>query len=197
MLVKKREEILEEAFLRHRVPRRTAREFEEILVAEFVSVTGGVLAGALLGHFVNELVKHPGILILLPGFLAMRGNISGALSARIGAALHLNLLNKHKKSFLHANALAAFVLSLITAGFLGIVAYAGTRVFFHANAPDIILVALFASIISNLLLIPLTTRTTIWLYRHEFDPDNIMGPYITTIGDVISVVSLIVAVVII
>jgi cation transporter-like permease len=46
-------------------------------------------------------------------------------------------------------------------------------------------------------MIPLTTRTVVWLWRHGHHPENIMGPYITTIGDIISVVSLILAVIIV
>ena len=33
-----------------------------------------------------------------------------------------------------------------------------------------------------------------WLFRHGLDPDDIMGPYITTIGDIIMVGSLYLAV---
>ncbi len=180
------------------VPKKTYREFEEILVIEFVSVTGGVLAGALLAQYLDKIALVPGLLILLPGFLAMRGDISGSMAARIGAALHAGLLKHHKLGyFLRSNAWAAFVLGVVASVFLGIVAWLGTRWFFGVNSPDIILVALIASVISNLVLIPVTTRTTIWLFRHGHDPDNIMAPYITTIGDIVSVASLIIAILVV
>lgn len=180
------------------VPKKTYREFEEILVIEFISVTGGVIAGAILAQFLGKIALVPGLLILLPGFLAMRGNISGSMAARIGAALHVGLLKHHKqKYFLHSNVWAAFVLSIVVSFFLGVVAWLGTRWFFGINSPDIILVALIASVISNIILIPITTRTTIWLFRHGYDPDNIMAPYITTIGDIVSVASLIIAILVV
>lgn len=194
LITKAEEELL--VTLPSRVRRRTIREFEEILVSEFISVTGGVLAGALIATYLDKIALVPGLLILLPGFLAMRGNISGSLAARLGAALHLGLLKKHP-GLLHRNAWAAFTLSIVVSAILGLVAYAGTWLFFHIHHPQIILVAVIASIISNIILIPLTTKTTIWLFNHGHDPDNIMGPYITTVGDIVSVVSLIIAIVVV
>lgn len=194
--VKAEEELLK--FIRPKVPKKTYREFEEILVIEFISVTGGVLAGALLAYFLDKIALIPGLLIFLPGFLAMRGNISGSLAARVGEALHLGLL-KHKKHryFFHANNWAAFTLGVLVSLFLSIVAYLGTLWFFKVNAPQIIAIALIAGIISNILMIPLTSRVAVWLFRHGYDPDNIMGPYITTVGDVISVAALIIAILVV
>ena len=119
--------------LTQRFRKKTIREFEEILGAEFISVTGGVLAGAMLGQMVGELAKHPGILILLPGFLAMRGNIAGSLAARLSAALHLKIIDGKNDHVTQANVWAASALSLIISAFLGVVAYASTLLFFHAN----------------------------------------------------------------
>jgi mgtE-like transporter len=190
------EELLK--FVKPKVPKRTYREFEEILVIEFISVTGGVFAGALLAQYIGKIALVPGLLILLPGFLAMRGNISGSLAARLGEALHLGLL-KHRnwRQFLHTNAMAAFTLSIAAAALLGLVTYGATWWFFSLNAPKIMLVAIIASIISNAILIPLTTSATFWLFRKGHDPDNIMAPYITTVGDIVSVASLILAVVLV
>jgi len=182
---------------KHKLSKKTYREFEEILVIEFISVTGGVFAGALLAHFLDKLALIPGLLILMPGFLAMRGNISGAMAARLSTALHLGLvLHDKDRHVLRSNTWAAFALGVLASVFLGIVAYLGTLLFFRMQSPDIILVAFIAGIISNLIMIPLTSWTTLWLFRHGHDPDNIMGPYITTVGDIVSVISLIIAVVI-
>ena len=185
-------------FLKTRFRRRTVREFEEILVSEFVSVTGGVIAGAILAAYLDKIALVPGILILLPGFLEMRGNISGALAARLSAGLHLGLLDRgNHPRLLRANVWAAFALSVVVSAILGVVAYAGTYFFFHMHAPKIILIAVLASVISNVILVPLTTHMTFWLFRHNLDPDNIMGPYITTVGDIVSIVSLVIAIVVV
>jgi mgtE-like transporter len=195
--VKKEESILHwterelKAIAKPKVPKRTYREFGEIFVSEMISVTGGIFAGTMLALAVDKLALIPGILILMPGFLEMRGNIAGSLAARLSTSLHLKLLNGKKGSRIKtSNVWAAFLLGILVSAFLGFVAYVGTLLFFKINYPKIMIVALAAGIVSNLIMIPITTKTTIWLYRHGHDPDNIMGPYITTLGDIVSVASL-------
>jgi mgtE-like transporter len=194
--MKAEQELLQ--FIKPSVARKTTREFEEILFSEFFSVTGGVLAGTLLAHALDKIALIPGILILLPGFFAMRGNISGTLAARLGAALHLGLLrHRGAQRFLKTNERASFALGVLASLFLGTVAYTGTWLFFGINAPRIILLAAVAGIISNLIMIPVTARLTLWLFKRGHDPDNVMGPYITMIGDIVSIISVLLAVVVV
>jgi len=170
-------------------------DFKEIMTAEFISTTGGIFAGFLLGTYINKLDLIPGLFILLPGFLEMRGNISGSLSARLSAALFLNAIKPKlsKQRLLKGNVIATFILVFSLSTILGIIAYFISSIFFNVNNVSIIFVALIAGIISNLIEIPLTIVTTFWLYKRGYDPNNIMGPYVTTSGDIISVVSLLLA----
>jgi len=54
-----------------------------------------------------------------------------------------------------------------------------------------------AGIIVNAIEIPLTLFTTFYLFRKGHDPNNIMGPFITSTGDVTSIISLLIALVLI
>lgn len=172
------------------------KDFVEILSGEFVSVTGGIFAGSLLAIFTNQVLLIPGLFVLLPGFLEMRGNIFGSLAARLGSALHLGTLSPSSRDnkFLRANVLASWVLAVFVSAILGTVAYIAVLLFFKINTPKIIVISVTAAIISNIILVPLTTRTTLWLFKKGYDPDDIMGPYITTVGDVASVISIILAI---
>jgi mgtE-like transporter len=172
------------------------QDFREILTSELISVTGGLFAGFLLALFTDQLLLIPGIFILIPGFLEMRGNISGSLSARLGSGLWVGALRPQlrKNRVLHGNLLASAVLVLAVSLVLGAVAYAASLLFFGINAPQLLAVALLAGIISNVIEIPLTAATTFWLFRRGHDPANIMGPYVTTTGDIISIVSLVAAI---
>ena len=76
-------------------------------------------------------------------------------------------------------------------------AYFASGFIFHVSDVGIILVALIAGILSNIIEVPLTIIVTFWLFRHGHDPNNIMGPYVTTTGDIISILSLLVAVLIV
>jgi mgtE-like transporter len=175
-----------------------SKDFREILTAELLSVSGGLVAGTMLSFAVNKIYLIPGLLILLPGFLEMRGNISGSLSARLSAGLLLGVIKPKIRSskIINGNIIASFVLVVILSLFLGIVAYATSYYFFGVYSLKIILVSIVAGMLSNLVEIPLTVATTFWLFSKGHDPNNVMGPYITTTGDIISIVSLLAAVVI-
>lgn len=174
------------------------KDFREILTVEMISVTGGLLAGLALTLVTDKLYLIPGLLILLPGFLEMRGNISGSLSARLSAGLHVHAFDKKydRKKIIRGNILGSVVLVVILSLFLGIVAYYLSYQFFYVTSPNIILISVAAGLLSNLIEIPLAIIATFWLFRHGHDPNNIMGPYVTTTGDIISIVSLIAALVV-
>jgi mgtE-like transporter len=176
------------------------RDFREMLSAELISVTGGLFAGFLLAFATNKFELVPGLFILLPGFLEMRGNISGTLSGRLSSGLFVGALKprfSRKNKILKGNIIASIVLVMVVSLTLGIVAFFGSAFIFHVSNVSIIFVALIAGVLSNVIEIPLTIATTFWLFRHGHDPNNIMGPYVTTTGDITSVVSLLIAVIII
>ncbi len=60
--------------------------------------------------------------------------------------------------------------------------------------PEIIMVPLLAGILSNFILNRLALFATIYFFRRGHDPNNIMGPFVTTAGDVISTISLLVVI---
>lgn len=170
-------------------------EFSEGLLAEIISVSGGVFAGSLLVLSIGRIELLPGLLVLLPGFLEMRGSISGSLSARLSAALFLKYTRPRvRRNFvLRENVVSSVILALAVSIVLGIIAFLISLYIFGIFSPMIIFVALVAGLISNMIEIPLTIFFTFWLFSHGHDPNNVMGPYITTVGDIVSIISIIIA----
>src|SRR3989338_6201567 len=80
------------------------KDFKEITATQFVSLTGGLMAGTILSTFSNNLLIVPGLFVLYPGFLALKGEIHGSLSARLSSALHIGdvkvatMLNKYESN---------------------------------------------------------------------------------------------------
>ena len=175
------------------------KDFDEILTAEMASTAGGLLAGTLLAFITNKIELIPALLIFLPGFLEMRGNISGSLSARLSSALFLGATKPkiRKNRILRGNVAAALFLVLLVSVILGMAAFFMNMVFFGIFDYRIIYIAFIAGMLSNVIEVPLAVFTTFWLFRHGHDPNNIMGPYITTTGDISSVLSIFIAIVII
>jgi len=173
-----------------------SKDFKEIFIAELISITGGLIAGATIAFYVDELLIIPGLFILIPGFLEMRNALAGSLTGRLGTALHLGSTEPKVKGnkFAMQNITASFILSIIVALVLATVAYTATYIFFKESSLDLFVIALLAALISNFIENAISLYTTFWLFRKGYDPDNIMGPYITTTGDIISVLSLVVSV---
>ena len=133
-----------------------------------------------------------GLFILLPGLLELHGNIYGSLSARLGNLLLLNKLKDKKdlKQFLKHNIPAVLFLVFFVSLVLGLFSYVFVYFIFDTGNQAIILISVLSSLLSSIFEIPLTIGTTLWVYRKGLDPEDIMGPYVTTLGDIISIISI-------
>ena len=174
------------------------RDFREILASELVSITGGLLAGTMLAFATNQLALVPGLFILLPGFLEMRGNISGTLDARLVSGLWAGVVKPRvrRNRILRGNILADIFLAAAVSAVLGVVAWAASYLIFGINSTSLIAISLIAGIFSNVIEIPATVLVTFWLFRHGHDPNDIMGPYVTMMGDIVSIASVVLALII-
>lgn len=174
-------------------------EFKEIFFSQLISITFGLSAGTILAIYTDKLLLIPGMLILLPGFLEMRGNISGSLASRISSGLFLGVIktNKIKTHLIKGNIFASLLLALIISIVLGIIALLFNYIIIEKLVFDIILISVVAGVLSNIIEIPLTILTTFYFFKRGHDPNNIMGPFVTSTGDISSILSLLIAVVII
>ncbi len=174
--------------------------FKEILASQIITVGGGLAAGILLALYTKKLLLIPGILILLPGFLEMRGSISGSFASRISSGLFLGVINPKLTKItklIRGNIIASFWLTSVGALVLGLLAFGFNYVVLKVFTPQLIFIPIIAALISNILQIPLTLMLTLYLFKKGHDPNNIIGPFITSSEDLMSIVSLLIAVVLI
>src|ERR1700704_1984977 len=78
------------------------------LAALLVSSGGDLLAGLTLGAITHTLQALPGLLVLVPAAIGMRGNIFGALGSRLGTAIHTGTftLSRRRSTVVGQNLLA-------------------------------------------------------------------------------------------
>jgi len=166
------------------------KNFREIFSAQLFSIVGGIIVGVVLAVYMDKIFLIPGMLIIIPGFLEM--HISGTFASRISAGLFLRVINPKRlhTKLIRGNAKSSFLLSITISLVLGLLAFLFNFFILKVLTPKIILIPLLAGILSNLILIPLTLSTTVYLFKKGHDPNNIMGPFITTAGDMISIISL-------
>ncbi|MFQ5871946.1 MAG: magnesium transporter, partial [Candidatus Geothermarchaeales archaeon] len=107
------------------VNRRTRRLFTETLVGELVGISGSLLAGYGLAFMLDDLRSLPAFLVLVPAFLEMRGNISGASAARTATALHLGTITSRLEfsEELQTEIVVSTFLGIFLSAVLGVVAH--------------------------------------------------------------------------
>ena len=84
------------------------------LTALLVSSGGDLLAGLTLGALTHTLEQLPGLLVLVPAAIGMRGNIFGALGSRLGTSIHAGTfrLTRRRDTIVGQNILASLALTL-------------------------------------------------------------------------------------
>lgn len=177
----------------------TRERISEIFATEIMSISGGLFAGALIAVSIDRLLLVPGLFVLLPGFLSMRGNILGTLSARLTSALHLGTLAPSFKRhpILGGNLIGAFLLVLLISAALGLIAAFVNWLIIGQFSLLVFYVAILAGILSNIIEIPIAIVSVFQLFKRGYHPENIMGPYITTVGDIVSLVALLIVIILV
>jgi mgtE-like transporter len=175
------------------------RAYREGLPALGASVVGGLVAGVVLGGMRGDLRAVPGLLVLIPALLATRGNVYGSLGARIATGLHQGLVEPRVD--LGDERLRGAVVAAIANGLLA-GAFAATVVFLLLTAlggnpapyPVLVGVALISGLLSGVTLSTIVVVLVFAGYRRGRDPDTLVGPIVTTSGDLFGLVFLVLAV---
>jgi mgtE-like transporter len=162
-----------------------------------VSAAGGLLAGVVLGGMDAELEAVPGLLVMVPAFLAIRGSVYGSLGSRLSSALHQGLIDPvfEVDERLASAAIAAVLNGLLASLFaavltVGLLSALGAP---HAPLPTLVLIALVGGALAGLALTVTIVVVVFTGFRRGMNPDDLVGPAVTTAGDVFGMASLFVA----
>ncbi|MCD4740753.1 magnesium transporter [archaeon] len=169
-----------------------------LLIAGVGELAAGVMLGMLLNRYTstNLLIQVdytpfiPGVLVILPSLMNLRGAISSTFAARLGSAHHLGLMRK--KNLFNKTVVegikSSFVLALISSTVVAMFAYVASQALgIKATLGFFLFVAITSSLVSALLLGIFTAVLIRYSIKKHLDPDNITIPLITTIGDLLLV----------
>jgi len=173
--------------------------YREALPALGASLVGGLLAGVVLGGMRADLRSVPGLLVLVPALLATRGNVYGSLGARLATGLHQGLIEPRVAAGdrrLRAAVAAALANGIVTSLFAAaavvvILTMLGNPV---ASLPRMLGIALIAGLLSGVTLVAVVVTVVFAGYRRGHNPDTLVGPLVTTTGDVFGILFLLIAV---
>lgn len=151
---------------------------------------GGIVAGKTLAGMIDLLEEIPGLIIIIPAIIALRGNISTTLGSRLGSAYHLGIIDAENlwNEDLKQNIIGTLVLSFLISIIIGVLAYTTSIIFFNINPNPIkiIFIVILAGILSGIILTFLTIIIIFAVFKRGYDPDNITGPALATFGDIIT-----------
>lgn len=179
---------------------RVVRIYRESLPVLLVSLGGGLFAGAVLGTeaMIAGFERYPGLLLLLPAFLATRGNVYGALGAKLSSGLHQGLIESvYPPDRPLANAIVASLVNGI--GISIVIGLMSWSILWALGRPsadlaELIGITLVAGLLTSTVMIAGLLLVVFGGYTYGLDPDNLIGPVVTTLGDVFGVLFLYVAI---
>lgn len=172
------------------------RIYRQSITVLGVSLVGGVFAGSVLGTqgMVDSFERYPGLLLLLPAFLATRGNVYGALGARIASGLHQGLIDPEltwDRRLINA-VLASFINGISISVVIGLLSWSILQLLGRESATlaELVGIMLVSGTLTATALIVGLLGIVFVGFRRGIDPDNLIGPIVTTLGDVFGVVFL-------
>ncbi|MDD1772854.1 MAG: magnesium transporter [Methanomassiliicoccales archaeon] len=169
--------------------------------ALLISSVGDILAGVTLGSMSSYLSALPGLMILIPPAIGMRGNIFGALGSRLGTSMHVGTfeLSLRKGSILRQNMESSLILTMTISFLMGVLAKV---VSFALGVESIsmqqfIFISVFGGVLAGLVLLVVNVIVADIGFRRNWDIDNISAPLLTAAGDIVTLPMLFLAAIIV
>lgn len=167
-------------------------------VALVLSTVAGLVAGIVLGSITGTLVSLPGLIVVAPAAIGLRGNVFGALASRLSTMAQLGELrfSRRLSSPVGQNLYAAAALSVSISMFLAAIAKIVSEAFGISNAIsflDFFAIAIIGSILPTIIVMAVTILLAKLSVRREWDLDNVAAPLITATGDMVTIPSLVLA----
>jgi mgtE-like transporter len=182
---------LREIFRYWSAERRTIRQG---FMGLWISSLGDLVAGLALASMTHRLDLLPGLFILVPAAIGMRGNIFGAFGSRLGTAIHEGRfkVTRSRTGVLYQNAYASILLSVITAGFLATAAriVSAATGLGSISIWDFVAISVIAGVLSSAVVLTLTVLLALVGYKRDWDLDSIAAPVVTFMGDTITLPAL-------
>lgn len=172
--------------------------YRQSLPILMISLAGGLFAGLVLEEIIESVARFPGLLVMVPVFLATRGNVYGALGGRIASGLHQGLIRPEiewNDRLAHAIS-ASFVNGIGISVVIGVLTWLALLVLGWETAAlaELVAIMLIAGTLTSAVMIAGLLGLIFVGFRSGYDPDNLVGPIVTTLGDIFGMLFLLLSV---
>ncbi len=157
----------------------------------FNSLTS-LLAGAVLGSIVDSFEELPGLLLMVPAAIGLRGNIFSTFGNRISTTVHTGTFKPslRRETVFGQNVLATMSLTVVMSFVLAVVARVVALSFGVENAVgilELVLISVAAGIHASLVVLGASILLAVMAVRRDWDLDNLVAPSVSTLGDVVTI----------
>ncbi len=165
------------------------------LVALALNSSTSLMAGAVLGSLVGTFDRRPGLLVLVPAAIGLRGNVFGSLGNRVSTSIHAGQLQLRlrRSSMLGQNVLAAAALTLgmsfLLVAVTALVAV-GLGLAPTIGLADLTVVSVGGGLMASIPVLGATLGLAAGAVRFGWDLDNVNAPLVSALSDVLTLPAL-------
>ena len=177
--------------------RAEQRTLRQGLVALVLSTCASFVAGLTLSSITHTLNLLPGLLVLIPAAVGMRGTIFGAIGARLGTASHAGTLEValRRGSVLYDNVYVGVLTTFSSSLWLAVLAKLATAAFGQTSVSiwDLITISVVGGALGSVFILLVTIGLSVLSYRKGYDLDAVSTPMVTALGDMVTLPTLFLA----
>lgn len=166
-------------------------------IALLLAATADLGAGVILSSAEDRIARLPGLLLLVPSAIALRGATFGAFGARLGTALVVGTYEPELRpgSWLWRHVEAVGVLTLVTSVEAAVLAWGLGRVLEQPTVPlgDLVVVSTIGGLLASVVLLVVTLGLARGSSRRGWSMDDVGAPAITATGDLLTIPALLLA----
>ena len=172
-----------------------ATAFRQSLVALFLNSATSLAAGAFLGAITDTFEDMPGLLVLVPAAIGLRGNIFSAVGTRLSTSIHTGTFrfSARRDTVLGQNVSASVALTLGVSVVLAFVAKGiAVALDIEHTMPvgDFLVISVAGGALASIVVLGATMGMAGGAVRYGWDLDNVSAPTVSTLGDVLTLPAL-------
>lgn len=172
---------------------------ESLPFLTFIIIFSMVTGNFLEGFAENIIEKYLIILLILPAFINMSGSLASVFTSRITSSLYVGEIDEDFKPYkvLFLNMISMVLVAFTGFFFLAFIGIAVASIFFEISVTfsNFILIVAFSGIVTTILMMFIGLFAAKMTYSRGLDPDNFTIPTVTTIGDLIGTLLLIILII--
>ncbi|HYU59064.1 MAG TPA: magnesium transporter, partial [Actinomycetota bacterium] len=155
------------------------------------------VAGVVLGSITETLEVLPGLIILIPAAIGMRGTIFGAIGARLGTSIHAGLFEQTaaRSGVLYQNVFVGITLTFSSTLYLAALARLSAAAFGLRSISflDFVTISVVGGLLDSAIILLITVGLARLSYGRGYDLDAVSTPVITALADMVTIPTLFLA----